>query len=325
MYQVTKDKRMNKLYFIVNTNAKTGKAGFAWHSVCNMLKERHIPFEAYETKYEGHATELAREISGKDQKEIYLIAVGGDGTMNEVLNGITDFEKVRFGMIPSGSGNDFGRGLWIAKNPKVGMHQILKAIAREQNGIPVTRVDLGLVRWGEEESRIFGISSGIGLDAIVCKKALHSKLKKVLNKIHLGKLTYLMLTVFSLFTMKTAEVTLECGDSNRVHKMKKMIFAAAMNLRAEGGGVPMAPKASPTDGMLSLSMAHGIPKFVTFFCLPLLVAAKHEGIKGFTVIDAPVLRLHADQPLVLHADGEYCGDVTDVEFVCLSGKLKLLR
>ena len=96
--------------------------------------------------------------------------------MNEVLNGITDFEKVRFGMIPSGSGNDFGRGLWIAKNPKVGMHQILKAIAREQNGIPVTRVDLGLVRWGEEESRIFGISSGIGLDAIVCKKALNSKL-----------------------------------------------------------------------------------------------------------------------------------------------------
>ena len=87
----------------------------------------------------------------------------------------------------------------------------------------------------------------------------------------------------------------------------------------------MAPKASPTDGMLSLSMAHGIPKFVTFFCLPLLVAAKHEGIKGFTVIDAPVLRLHADQPLVLHADGEYCGDVTDVEFVCLSGKLRLLR
>ena len=67
MYQVTKDKRVNKLYFIVNTNAKTGKAGFAWHSVCNMLKKRQIPFEAYETKYEGHATELAREISGKER------------------------------------------------------------------------------------------------------------------------------------------------------------------------------------------------------------------------------------------------------------------
>ena len=135
----------------------------------------------------------------------------------------------------------------IDKNPNIALHQILKAIAREKNGIPVSRVDIGQVRWGEteEESRIFGISSGIGLDAIVCKKALHSKLKKVLNKIHLGKLTYLLLTVSSLFSMKTAEVTLECGDNHCVHKMNKMIFAAAMNLRAEGGGVPMAPKASP--------------------------------------------------------------------------------
>ena len=318
---------MSKLYFIVNTNARTGKAGFVWHRICNMLEERKIAYEAYETKDEGHATELAREISQKDKDKIYLIVVGGDGTMNEVLNGITDFDKVRFGMIPSGSGNDFARGLMIDKNPNIALHQILKAIAREKNGIPVSRVDIGQVRWGEteEESRIFGISSGIGLDAIVCKKALHSKLKKVLNKIYLGKLTYLLLTVSSLFSMKTAEVTLECGDNHCVHKMNKMIFAAAMNLRAEGGGVPMSPKASPTDGMLSLSMAHGIPKLLTFFCLPLLVAAKHERIRGFTVIDAPVLRLHADQPLVLHADGEYCGDVTDVEFVCLTGKLKLLR
>ena len=53
---------MSKLYFIVNTNARTGKAGFVWHRICNMLEERKIAYEAYETKYEGHATELAREI-----------------------------------------------------------------------------------------------------------------------------------------------------------------------------------------------------------------------------------------------------------------------
>ena len=62
---------------------------------------------------------------------MYLIAVGGDGTVNEVLNGITDFQKVRLGVIASGSGNDFGKGMGIPTDPIVCMRQILKCIRRE--------------------------------------------------------------------------------------------------------------------------------------------------------------------------------------------------
>ena len=85
-----------------------------------------------------------------------------------------------------------------------------------------------------------------------------------------------------------------------------MIFAASMNLPAEGGGVPMAPDASPQDGLLSLSSAAGIAKWRTFFLLPLLVAAKQEGIKGFNIRDEKGFRVVLDKPMVLHADGEYC-------------------
>ena len=284
---------MSKLYFIVNTNAKTGNANQVWRQVHDFLRQKHIPYEAYETKYVGHATVLARELSKKREKAVYLIAVGGDGTVNEVLNGITDFEKVRLGVIASGSGNDFEKGMGIPTDPIVCMRQILKCIRREKHGIPIKKTDLGQVTWGNgKKHRIFGISAGIGLDAIVCKKALHSNCKKFLNRIHLGKLTYLALTVQSLFTMDTAEAVVECGDNHKIYRLHKTIFAAAMNLPAEGGGVPMAPHASCTDGMLSLSSAHGIPKAITFFCLP---------------------------------DGEYCGDVTDVEFTCLSEKLQLLK
>ena len=207
------------------------------------------------------------------------------------------------------------------------MHrQILKCIRREKHGIPIKKTDLGQVTWGNgKKHRIFGISAGVGLDAIVCKKALHSNCKKFLNRIHLGKLTYLVLTVQSVFTMDTAEVVVECGDNHKIYRLHKTIFAAAMNLPAEGGGVPMAPHASCTDGMLSLSSAHGIPKAITFFCLPFLVAAKHEKIRGFNIIESPVIRVHTSKPVVLHADGEYCGDVTDVEFACLSEKLQLLK
>ena len=129
----------------------------------------------------------------------------------------------------------------------------------------------------------------------MCKKALHSRLKQVLNRFHLGKLTYLALTVQSLFTMETAnaKVITEYGG----FILPKMIFAAAMNLPAEGGGVPMAPKASPEDGRLSLSSASGIAKWQTFFLLPFLVAAKQERINGFNIREENGFRVLLDKPM----------------------------
>ena len=104
----------------------------------------------------------------------------------------------------------------------------------------------------------------------MCKKALHSRLKQVLNRFHLGKLTYLALTVQSLFTMETANAKVVTEHGGYI--LPKMIFAAAMNLPAEGGGVPMAPHASVQDGLLSLGrhpespMADFFPASVSGCC-----------------------------------------------------------
>ena len=87
----------------------------------------------------------------------------------------------------------------------------------------------------------------------------------------------------------------------------------------------MAPEASPEDGLLSLSSASGIAKWRTFFLLPLLVAARQEHIKGFNIRNESGFRMILDKPMVLHADGEYCGDVTRVEIRCLEKKLWLLH
>lgn len=277
------------------------------------------------TRYEGHAAKLAEQISGvKGEEPVYLLVVGGDGTINEVLNGITDFDKVRLGVIPTGSGNDFGRNLKLPKKPKESLREICACIRKDQRGEALYRIDLGQVSWeGCEKPRIFGISSGLGLDALVCKKALHSRLKQVLNRFHLGKLTYLALTVQSLFTMETANAKVVTEHGGYI--LPKMIFAAAMNLPAEGGGVPMAPHASVQDGLLSLCSASGIAKWQTFFLLPFLVAAKQEHINGFNIRNEKGFRLILDKPMVLHADGEYCADVTRVEFRCLEKKLWLLH
>lgn len=318
------------LYFIVNYQAKSGKSVAIWQKVKKCLKDSVIEYKAYETKYVGHATKITSKLCELPQETVSIVVVGGDGTINEVLNGITDFKKVQLGIIPAGSGNDFARGLRIKKDPIANVTQIA---LHEKTG-NMQLIDLGMVIYdGCERPKVFGISSGLGLDAIVCKKADKSTLKKVLNWFHLGKLVYILITISSLFSMDTAELHMDLerkvNDSDRTYRidreMKKVIFMAAMNLRAEGGGVPMAPSASGTNRCLALSSASGIAKWKTFFCLPFLVAAKHEWINGFDIHYTDKATIHLSRPMTLHADGEYCGEVSEVTYQCLPAFLNLLN
>lgn len=309
------------LYFIVNETSRSGKTRQIWKDIQQSLIKADVSYEYMITQGRDHATKLASEISQRPEDNICIVVIGGDGTMNEVINGIADFDKVRFGIIPTGSGNDFGGGLDLPKSPEENLQRIISSYKAGEDSYRA--VDIGLVRWGQNQKKLFGISSGIGLDAIVCKKALSSKLKNVLNKLGLGSLTYVLLTIITLFSMKTADF--EISYDNNKSTLKKTIFAAAMNLRAEGGGVPMAPDANPYDGKLSISSASGIPKWITFLCLPFLVAGKHTHIKGFNLVQCREASIHSSQKMTLHADGEYVADVTDLTFGVYPQKLRLMN
>lgn len=309
------------LYFIVNETSRSGKTRQIWKDIQQSLIKADVSYEYMITQGRDHATKLASEISQRPEDNICIVVIGGDGTMNEVINGIADFDKVRFGIIPTGSGNDFGGGLDLPKSPEENLQRIISSYKAGEDSYRA--VDIGLVRWGQNQKKLFGISSGIGLDAIVCKKALSSKLKNVLNKLGLGSLTYVLLTIITLFSMKTADF--EISYDNNKSTLKKTIFAAAMNLRAEGGGVPMAPDANPYDGKLSISSASGIPKWITFLCLPFLVAGKHTHIKGFNLVSCMEASIHSSQKMTLHADGEYVADVTDLTFGVYPQKLRLMN
>lgn len=309
------------LYFIVNETSRSGKTRQIWKDIQQSLIKADVSYEYMITQGRDHATKLASEISQRPEDNICIVVIGGDGTMNEVINGIADFDKVRFGIIPTGSGNDFGGGLDLPKSPEENLQRIISSYKAGEDSYRA--VDIGLVRWGQNQKKLFGISSGIGLDAIVCKKALSSKLKNVLNKLGLGSLTYVLLTIITLFSMKTADF--EISYDNNKSTLKKTIFAAAMNLRAEGGGVPMAPDANPYDGKLSISSASGIPKWITFLCLPFLVAGKHTHIKGFNLVSCREASIHSSQKMTLHADGEYVADVTDLTFGIYPQKLRLMN
>ena len=309
-------------YFIVNYTGGSGKAKKTWDRVHFLLKQKGINYKAYVTKYTGHATELAKRISELEEEDIRLVVVGGDGTINEVLNGITDFSRIRFGLIPTGSGNDFARGMGIPKDTDAALDMMLSAT----RGVDI---DLGEVTTENGYKRIFGISSGIGLDAIVCKKMLSSKTKNILNRFRIGHVAYILLTISTLFSMETYKVKvwmkLSNGkESEQSLSFKDLIFLAAMNFPAEGGGVPMNPMAKYDDGLLSICAVSGIPKWRTFLMLPVLMKSKHVGKKGFMLQDVEYLVFDADRPMVLHGDGEYLGDEKHIEMKVLRGILNVL-
>lgn len=309
-------------HFIVNKSGGSGRALLTWMLTERYLKKYSVEYVLHESLAPGHASKIAKELSSGDEDDVKIIVIGGDGTINEVLNGIADFSKVRFGVIPSGSGNDFAHGLKI-KTGKLAIKRNIKKMIESVNSNSYRTIDLGLVRY-KDSSRYFGISSGLGMDAIVCKKTLTSKLKVVLNKLHMGKLIYIFLTVQSLFTMKCNEIKVKFDDEEEI-TIPKMIMIAGMNLITEGGGVKMAPTAKENDGELSVCMVYGIPKFKAFLVFPFLIFGLHTKIKGFSVRNFKKMTLKCDEELVLHTDGEWAGDYSEVTMECVPDSLKLMN
>ena len=305
-------------HFIVNIHGGSGKAFLKWNKIRALLNEKKVEFKVRVPQAVGDASRIAREISELPEEDIRIVVVGGDGTINEVLNGITDFSRVKLGLIPTGSGNDFTRGL------KLPRHNPQKAVDILLNSKGDKKIDLGkstVLSTGD--SRIFGISSGFGLDAIVGTGINEAKIKKILNWVHLGKLSYAFLTIQTLFTMKTYEASLSF-DGEEAIKFNKLIFLAAMNFKAEGGGVPMCPKARGDDGELSVCVAAGVPKILTFFKFPLLCLGLHSKSKGFYLRNCKTLELSSSENSILHTDGEFVGNVDRVKFEVLPAKLTML-
>ena len=101
-------------YFIVNPGSRSGRGKAVWQIVEGILEREQVEYLVFFTAYRYHATKLAREITSQKEK-LTLVTVGGDGTVNEVVDGIQDFSRVTFGYIPTGSSNDFARSLRLPR------------------------------------------------------------------------------------------------------------------------------------------------------------------------------------------------------------------
>lgn len=289
-------------YFIVNPKSSSGKGLRIWKRIEEALSEKQISYRVYFTNAPGHASALSEKISSK-YAPCTIIAVGGDGTANEVIDGLTDYESIHFGYIPTGSGNDLARGLSLPTEPS----EVLDALLNKQNIQPV---NVGTITT-DGLTRHFIVSSGLGFDAAVCHEVMRSRMKKILNRLRLGKLIYLFVALKQLLLIKPCKMTITLDEREQL-VFDKVFFAAAMNTKYEGGGFMFCPDAVPDDDILDLCVIEKIPRLKILSLLPTAFSGKHTKYRGVHTLKCRRVHIICNRPAPLHADGEPCGHRTDI-------------
>lgn len=305
-------------HIIINPASRSGKGIQTWkEQVEPALLRQGIPYHAYFSKAAGDAAKLAGEILAENAgQQVSLIILGGDGTVNEALQGMKDTTGVILGYIPTGSSNDLARDLRIPTSPTDALDLILHS-GRER------LMDLGTVTYENGEKRRFAVSCGIGYDAAICREALHSRIKGVLNRLGLGRLTYLGVALKLLVGAKKRTGTLLLDDGTSVY-VENMLFTACMLHRFEGGGFMFCPKADDADGRLDVCVVGDIPKLKVLFALPSAFKGKHYRYKGITAYRTPSLTLEASAPLWVHTDGEVKRRSSRITVSCQRKTLRII-
>ncbi len=322
-------------YIVVNPKSKTGKGINIWKSLEPILTERSIEYRVVLSKRAGHVMRIVKELCERllteDRTEnLKLLILGGDGTLNEALQGITDFSRVDIGYIPTGSSNDMARDLKLPLDPTEALENILSC---EE---PLL-MDLGVLKYEHRSDelsrqhnddisdiRYFGVSAGIGYDAAVCEEALASPMKNLLNKLRLGKLTYLSVALKQLIRLKTVDTVMTLDDKEKI-ELPGFYFAAAMIHQYEGGGFKFCPDADYTDGVFDIVTAAGVSKGKVLLALPFALKGKHFRFRGVDRYSAKKIMIETKTPQWVHTDGEVSMKSDCITLTSERQKIRILR
>ncbi|WP_044340302.1 diacylglycerol/lipid kinase family protein [Rossellomorea aquimaris] len=285
-----------KTIFIVNPSAKNHHSLSSWNRFSQTID---IPHEIFVTEQPGDVKSIvASKVNQFPEDLLLVVGVGGDGTMNSVVNGTIGFDKVVIGYIPSGSGNDFARGYKWPNNQKQAYTLIKQGLQKED----IVLLDSGQYTMNSGPNGHFVNNIGIGFDAQVARKANRSSFKKWLNKWSLGQLIYPILLCKEAFTFKpfTLSITVD-GKEQRFHKVW---FVTISNQPFFGGGMKIAPQACPRDGYIDMTLVHGLSRWKLLLVFLSVFFGKHTAFKEVSTCSGKRMTIQSSQDVPVHADGD---------------------
>ena len=302
---------MSDVIFIVNPRAAKGAAAEIGRRLKKELNARGVAHEIQLTEYQGHASELARRTPAR-----VVVAVGGDGTINETANGIVGTGKT-LGIIPAGSGNDLIKSLSIPADFRAAVDTVFRGQVRQ--------IDVGHVRCSTVgtagktgtvgDGRYFVNGVGIGFDAAVAARTAEIP--------HLrGVLLYIVAVFQTLGKYRPPEFRVSYGHGER--RFPGLLIAIG-NGRCAGGGFYLTPHAEPDDGLLDICMVKAVPLLKIIRLMPKVMKGGHAGDPDVEFVQSRKVTVEGSTEFFVHADGEIVGrNVTGVTVELTNSKLPVL-
>lgn len=292
---------MSTYTFVLNPMAGKGRAGHLKDHLQSLIDASGIIGQIHITRYAGHATEIARSSDSH-----YICAVGGDGTVNECVNGIIGSSKI-LGVLPAGSGNDLIKSLQLP-----GLFEPAFSLMLQNN---IRTIDCGKVVC-ENTSRHFINGVGIGFDAAVANRTRSISYLS-------GTALYLVAVMQTLGKYKAPNFQLQ-WDSVSVKSSNLLI--AIGNGRCAGGGFYLTPDAKVDDGLFDICAIRDIPVHRILFIMPKVMKGIHTRQQEVSMFrTGSQIRVSGDRAFYVHADGEIVGEnVTAVEIRPIPKAIRVL-
>jgi diacylglycerol kinase (ATP) len=289
--------------FIVNPVAGRGNTLKIIPEIEKLMDKHSLPYKVEVTEAPGHATDIAKEYI-KGGKNLRIYAVGGDGTLNEVLQGVVGSDAC-LGIIPAGTGNDFIKSFCAIRDPLKLLPFLVHADA-----VPVDVCKMN--------ERYFLNIASAGFDADVVASTQRLKRLPLMK----GKIAYIGGILLSLIRKKNIQATFVLDDE--AIAMKSLLLAAFANGRFYGGGMSPAPDARPDDGFLDICLIEGMNRLKILMFFPRLIKGTHTKMREVTIRRCRSLTMESPQPVHVNADGEL-SQSTRVEIHLIPKGLKFIK
>ncbi|MBN1366804.1 MAG: diacylglycerol kinase family lipid kinase [Dehalococcoidales bacterium] len=286
---------MQNAKFIVNPVAGALSTKKKWPLISSLLKHLGVSFDYQYTEGIGHAIELAKDATNRGYD--HVVAVGGDGTINEVANGILTSKSIAsttLGVISTGTGSDFIRSVGIP-------HDYIEACSCLSQG-QSKPVDIGVVEYQKNNipmQRYFINTAGIGFDAAVISSV--EKSSKRLG----GTIPFLLGVLRTLVTYRNKVVKVTIGDNE---ESKKVVMVMVANGRYGGGGMKFAPTAQLDDGLLDMLIISDMGKLELLKAFPTVYKGTHINNPKVKLLQTDHVKIDSLEKIPVYADGELLGE-----------------